>query len=432
MASAHQIVVRIPGNEMAQAVGTHEGEQRGAWAVLAILTSINLLNYIDRFIFPAVAESIKHSSLHPSDTAIGFGMTAFLLVYLIAAPFFGAVGGRPQRTRWVAAGIVFWSVATALGGIVRTMPELIGARSLVGIGEAAYSAIAPAILADYFPEKIRGRAFAIFFAAAPVGAALGYGIGGFVDARWGWREAFFVAGAPGLLLAWLVLRMRAPVRSAMPLGKPAGALRMYGHLLRQPQYRLTVLGYTAYTFAVGGIGAWMPVFVQRAHGLSSTVANNQIGVMLAISGLVGAIGGGWIGDRLSRRYDEAYLWLSAVTTVLAAPLAWIALTTPDTTMYLVTLFAAELLIFTCTAPINTKLIAMVPPGMRAAAMALCIFTIHLLGDVPSPTLIGWISDRSSIQQGVLVIPAAVVVSGAIWMLAALRGGRLPTTEAVEA
>ena len=108
------------------------------------------------------------------------------------------------------------------------------------------------------------------------------------------------------------------------------------------------------------------------------------------------------------------------------------MTTPDTTVYLVTLFAAELLIFTCTAPINSKLIAMVPPGMRAAAMALCIFTIHLLGDVPSPTLIGWISDRSSIQQGVLVIPAAVVVSGAIWMLAALRGGRLPTTEAVEA
>jgi MFS transporter, Spinster family, sphingosine-1-phosphate transporter len=417
---------------MTEAVGTHEGEQRGAWAVLAILTSINLLNYVDRFIFPAVAESIKHSTLQPSDTAIGVGNTAFLLVYLIAAPLFGAVGGRPERTRWVAGGIVFWSVATALGGLARTMPELIAARSLVGIGEAAYSAIAPAILADYFAEKTRGRAFAIFFAAAPVGAALGYGIGGFVDAHWGWRDAFFVAGIPGVLLAWLVLRMRAPVRTATPVGVPPGAVKMYSHLLGQPQYRLTVLGYTAYTFAVGGIGAWMPVFVQRTHGLSSKVANNQIGVMLAISGLIGAIGGGWIADRLRRRFDEAYLWLSAVTTLLAAPLAWIALTTPDTTVYLVTLFAAELFIFTCTAPINSKLIAMVPAEMRAAAMALCIFTIHLLGDVPSPTLIGWISDRSSIQQGVLVIPAAVVVSGAIWMLAAWRGGQLPTIEAVEA
>ena len=105
--------------------------------------------------------------------------------------------------------------------------------------------------------------------------------------------------APGVLLAWLVLRMRAPVRSAMP--RVAGRRErcgMYAHLLREPQYRLTVLGYTAYTFAVGGIGAWMPVFVQRAHGLSSKVANNQIGVMLAVSGLVGAIGGGWIADRL--------------------------------------------------------------------------------------------------------------------------------------
>jgi Sugar phosphate permease len=417
---------------MSDADGMHEGDRRDAWGVLAILTSINLLNYIDRFVFPAVSESIKHSSLHPSDTAIGLGSTAFLAVYLVTAPFFGAVGDRPQRTRWVAAGILLWSSATALGGLARTMPELIGARSLVGIGEAAYSAIAPAILADYFSEKTRGRAFAIFFAATPVGAALGYGIGGFVDAHWGWREAFFVAGAPGLVLAWLMLRMRAPSRIGIAVNQPPRALRVYRLLAENPQYRLTVLGYAAYTFAVGGIAAWMPVFVQRAHGVSSAVANNQLAVMLVVTGLVGALGGGWIGDRMLRRNREAYLWLSGVTTLLAAPLAWIALTTADTTVYLVTLFAAELLIFTCTAPINSKLIALAPPGMRAAAMALCICTIHVLGDVPSPTLIGWISDRSSIQQGVLVIPAAVVVSGAIWMLAALRGGRFSTTEAVEA
>src|SRR5256885_3693111 len=111
VAATRQIVVRIPGNQMSQAVGTHENEQRGAWGVLAILTSINLLNYIDRFVFPAVSESIKHSALHPTDTAIGLGSTAFLAVYLVTAPFFGAVGDRPQRTRWVAAGILLWSAA---------------------------------------------------------------------------------------------------------------------------------------------------------------------------------------------------------------------------------------------------------------------------------------------------------------------------------
>ena len=118
---------------------------------------------------------------------------------------------------------------------------------------------------------------------------------------------------------------------------------------------------------------------------------------------------------------EAYLWLSGITTLLAAPLAWIAFTTPNITVYLVTLFAAELLIFTCTSPINSKIIDIVPTGMRAAAMALCIFCIHLLGDVPSPPLIGVISDRSSIREGVLVIPVAVIVSGAIWVYAAWRG-----------
>jgi MFS transporter, Spinster family, sphingosine-1-phosphate transporter len=432
VAATRQIVVRIPGTVMAQAIDSHEGEQRGAWGVLAILTSINLLNYIDRFVFPAVSESIKHSPLAPTDTQIGLGSTAFLAVYLIAAPFFGAVGDRPNRMRWVAGGIFLWSAATALGGLARTMPELIGARSLVGIGEAAYSAIGPAILADYFSEKSRGRAFAIFFAAAPVGAALGYGIGGFVDAHWGWREAFFVTGAPGLVVGWFLLGLRAPAKTAMAPSSSGSALRSYTYLLRDAQYRLTVLGYAAYTFAVGGIAAWMPVFVQRAHGLSSAVANSQLAIMLVVTGIVGSLGGGWIGDRLLLRHREAYLWLSAATTLLAAPLAWIAFTTANIDVYLVTLFAAELLIFTCTAPINSKLIDMVPPEMRAAAMALCICTIHLLGDVPSPTLVGWISDRSTIQQGVLVIPVAVVVSGVIWMLAAWRGGRLSTAEVVEA
>ena len=417
---------------MSEANAKHEGERSGAWGVLAILTSINLLNYIDRFVFPAVSESIKRSALHPSDTAIGFAQTSFLLVYLIAAPFFGAVGDRPGRMRWVAGGILFWSAATALGGFARTMPELIAARSLVGIGEAAYSAIGPAILADYFSEKTRGRAFAIFFAAAPVGAALGYGIGGFVDFHWGWREAFFVTGAPGLVVGLFLLRLRAPTRTAMAARRAGSAMGSYRFLLRDAQYRLTVLGYAAYTFAVGGIGAWMPAFVQRAHGLSSAVATSQLAIMLVVTGIVGSLGGGWIGDRLLRRSREAYLWLSAVATLLAAPLAFIALTTANITVYLVTLFAAELLIFTCTAPINSKLIDMVPPGMRAAAMALCISTIHLLGDVPSPTLIGWISDRSSIQQGVLVIPVAVLVSGVIWMLAAWRGGRLSTAHVIEA
>ncbi|MEO6209846.1 MAG: MFS transporter, partial [Gemmatimonadaceae bacterium] len=251
---------------MAGVHDTHESEQRGAWGVLAILTSINLLNYIDRFVFPAVSESIKRSALAPSDTQIGLGSTAFLAVYLIAAPFFGAVGDRSQRMRWVAGGIFLWSAATALGGFARTMPELIGARSLVGIGEAAYSAIGPAILADYFTEKTRGRAFAIFFAAAPVGAALGYGIGGFVDFHWGWRQAFFVTGVPGMLGGWMLLRLRAPKKSAMDTamspGRSAGAMHKYRFLLRDAQYRLTVLGYAAYTFAVGGIAAWMPVFVQ--------------------------------------------------------------------------------------------------------------------------------------------------------------------------
>ena len=165
----------LSGNEMAEAVGTHDGEQRGAWGVLAILTSINLLNYIDRFIFPAVAESIKHSALHPSDTAdrprvYGIPRSSICSPRRSSARSAIARSARDGWRRGSCSGA--WPRRSADS---RARCRSSSARaSLVGIGEAAYSAISPAILADYFPERTRGRVFAIFFAATPVGAALGY------------------------------------------------------------------------------------------------------------------------------------------------------------------------------------------------------------------------------------------------------------------
>jgi sugar phosphate permease len=198
-------------------------------------------------------------------------------------------------------------------------------------------------------------------------------------------------------------------------------------LARNVPYLLTVLGYAAYTFAVGGIGAWMPVFLQRAHGLSSEAANTQLGGVLVLTGLVGSIAGGWVADRLLKRTRNAYLWLSGIATLAAAPFAWIAFTASSGAVYLASLTIAELLIFASTGPINSAVVSVVAPTMRAAAMAMCILIIHVLGDVPSPALIGAISDRHSLQRAVLIIPVAVVIGGMIWSFAAWRGGHAPSS-----
>lgn len=415
---------------------------RAAWAALWVLTLINLFNYTDRYVVPAVQESIKRSPLHPSDTQIGLLTSAFFAVYLVTAPLFGAYGSRPWRLRLVAAGVAVWSVATAAAGLAQSYGSLLAARASVGIGEAAYSAIAPAVLADYFPERLRGRVYGIFYAAIPVGSALGFLSGGYVDHLAGWRAAFFVVGLPGLVAALLTLTLRNPAPGAHDAVTSAatpptdantthGGFRAYLPLLHNRPYILTVLGYAAYTFGFGGIATWMPTFLIRVRGLSEVGATARLGGIVVITGFVGTFIGGWIGDALERRLRHGYLWLSAISMLAAAPIVYLALTAPAPSVFWPAIGCADLLLFLSTSPINAVIVGAVPPASRAAAMAASILVIHLLGDVPSPAAIGWVSDRTSLTRAVLIIPIAVAISGAVWSWAAARRDR-PTVRALPA
>jgi MFS transporter, Spinster family, sphingosine-1-phosphate transporter len=401
---------------------------------LAVLTLINLFNYLDRWIVAALAESMKHSELQLSDTQLGSLMTGFIIVYMIAAPLFGSLGDVRSRTRLLGMGVAIWSVATALAGLAQSYASLFAARAAVGVGEAAYGTVSPALLADYFPRERRGRVFAVFFAAIPVGSALGYVVGGLVDHYFGWRQAFFVAGVPGLLLAVLALRLYDPPRGAQDPGSASGARAhdvslgkatraAYAALVRNRPYVLTVLGYAAYTFAIGALAFWTPAFLERTRGIPQARATIQFGAIVVVTGFLGTYAGGWIGDRWLRVSRQAYLWVSGVVTLVAAPLTLVALAAPQPAVYWAAIVAAELCLFASTGPINSAIVNVVSPHMRATAVALSIFTIHCLGDVPSPSLVGVLSDARSLGEAVLIIPLAVLLSGIVWTYAAWRGGR---------
>jgi MFS family permease len=406
---------------------------------LAVLTLINLFNYLDRYVLAALGESLARSPLQVTDTRFGILASGFILVYMLSAPLFGALGDTRSRTRLIAFGVFLWSLATALGGLAWSFASLFVARALVGIGEAAYGTIAPSLLADYYPRSHRGRAFSVFYAAIPIGSALGYVVGGQVDVHFGWRRAFFVAGGPGLLLAALALGLHDPPRGThdprAPLGVVARSARaagqaVYAALARNRPYVLTILGYAAYTFALGGMAAFLPKFLIRVRALPEGPATLWSGLVLAATGFVGTAGGGWIGDRLLRRTRQAYLWLSGVATLAAAPLALVALVSPTPALYWAAIVGAEILLFASTGPINSAIVNLVAPEMRATAVAVSIFTIHALGDVPSPTILGALSDATSLARAVLIIPVAVLLSGAIWSYAAWRGERTTLAEAL--
>jgi MFS family permease len=399
-------------------------ESRAATTALVVLTLINLFNYVDRFVIAALVESLKKSELALSDTQLGALSTGFILVYMATSPLFGTLGDRKKRPPLVALGVGIWSLATAAGGLARSFVQLFAARSMVGIGEAAYGTIAPAILADHYPLERRGRIFSIFFAAIPIGSAAGYVLGGLMDQRFGWRAAFFIAGAPGLLLALLCLGLSDPVRGrhdAPEAPSNLHGLGTYAHLLHNRQYLLTVLGYAAYTFALGGLAFWTPTFLSRIRGMPRHEATVTFGAIVVVTGFAGTFAGGWAGDFLLRWTRQSYLWLSGITALAAAPVAWVAFNNPNRTVYLAAMAVAEVLIFASTGPVNSAIVNLVAPSERASAVALSIFAIHLLGDVPSPPLIGAISDARSLSTAFLIIPVAILVAGLIWCYAAVKG-----------
>lgn len=407
---------------------------RAAWWGLGILTFINLFNYLDRYVLSALVESLrKDPIMQLTDTQAGWLMPGFVLVYMMASPVFGTLGDRQSRPRLIALGVAIWSIATVCGGLVGSFIGLFVARAAVGVGEAAYGTIAPAMLADYFPKTQRGRVFAIFFCAIPVGSALGYVLGGLIDQAYGWRAAFFVAGAPGILLALAVMWLKDPVRGGQDEGdEPAPekpGLKTYLDLLKNRAYVWSVVGYGAYTFALGGLAFWAPAFLERVRGLPKEDATVTFGGIVVVTGFVGTAIGGWLGDRLLTVTRQSYLWVSGVATLLAAPATWFALTSPDKPVYMTALVIAQVLLFVSTGPINSAIVNLVSAHRRASAIALSILIMHLLGDVPSPPLIGWLSDRDGLGSAVLVVPFAVAVSGLVWCHAARVAARLAPPEA---
>jgi len=379
--------------------------------VLVLLTVLNLLNYIDRSILNAVQPLIQ-GEFHVSDAQIGRLTTVFLIFYTLAAPFMGPLADRYSRKVIIAVGAFAWSGVTLLTAFVHSYQSLLIRHTLVGVGEASFVTISPTIIADLFPESMRGRVLGIFYLAIPVGFALGYPIGGYFGTHYGWRTPFYLAAGPGFLLALLVLFIREPERGAFDSLPETDERRSVLGLVRNPAFLAATLGMAMMTFAQGGILVWMPTFLSRMRGYSLLQANNLFGVIIAIDGTVASILGGWLGDRLLRRTKGAYYLVSSVSMGLGIPVMAIALFTRGPAMVPGIAIAGFLLLLN-TAPLNAAVINSVGGHIRATAIAANIFVIHFLGDALSPWLIGKISDRSSLESGFVSTVVATALSAAI-------------------
>jgi MFS family permease len=378
---------------------------------LVLLTALNLLNYIDRSVLFAV-QPLVQKEFHLTNTQVGYLTSAFLLFYMIAAPFTGPLADRYSRKLVIVLGAVFWSGLTLLTAVTHTYLALLIRHTLVGIGEATFVTIAPTFVADLYPEHKRGRILGVFYLAIPVGTAAGYLLGGKLGATYGWRFPFYVAAVPGFLLALAILFIPEPERGQFDSLEQTPERSSLGGLATNPAFWTATLGMAMMTFALGGLQVWMPTFLSQARGYSLQSANLLFGGIIVVDGTLASLAGGWLGDYLLRRNQGAYYSVSAVSMALGVPLMIVALFARGPAMLPAIALAAFLLLFN-TSPLNAAVMNSVGAPIRATAIAVNIFVIHLLGDVPSPTLMGYIADRRSLQLSFVAPVIAMAFSSAI-------------------
>jgi multidrug resistance protein len=382
-----------------------------------LLLALNLLNYIDRYILPGEVSLIQRE-FHSTDQQMGALTTALFITYMLVAPLTGWLGDRFSRKPLIIAGAVLWSVATLATAWVHDYTTLYIRHALVGVGEATFGIFAPAVLADFYPERERNRILSIFYIAIPVGAALGYLAGGQMGPLWGWRAPFLICAIPGLIVAALYWFIgREPVRGASDHLKSTPARGTFRGLLTNPAFLTGTFGLATLTFAMGGISAWVPEFLRRSEGFSVGHASQLVGASTVLDGIAGTLVGGMIAQRWLRSNHRALYLLSFWSVALTLPFGLLLFFGPAK-WAVPSLFAAEFFLFLNTGPLNTAIVNSVGAEVRATAVGLNLFIIHCFGDTFSPQIIGAISDRTNLSIGLgstlifLVISCVILLAGA--------------------
>lgn len=389
----------------------------GATTALVLLTAMNFVNYLDRYILPAVQEQVK-VEFGLTDSQIGSLTLWFMVAYVFSSPLTGWLGDHFPRKPMIVAAAFGIAVMNYLTASVHGYMSLNIRHAALGLGEACFGIFAPTLLADFYAEDQRNRVMTIFNMALPVGAACSYEGGAWIAEHYGWRMSFMSSAVPGAVIALLILIfMREPERSLGTSGKTKTDAASVLALLRNKAYLSSIFGYAAVTFSLGGISWWMPSFLHREAGYSVEAAGGVMGPIIVVAGLAGTAVGGWLAQRWSRTTARALYLVPALSAVLTVPPAVLCFFGPKPVV-VPALALAVFLIFLGTGPVNAATLNAAPAGLRATAMAGQLFVIHVVGDMPSSKIIGVISDHSNLRIGLAATLISMVVAAVVFFVGA--------------
>jgi MFS family permease len=392
---------------------------RSPGIILGSLTTLNALNYLDRYVSAATLPLIL-ADLAISDAQGGLLQSLFIVSYSLACGPAGWLGDYSNRLRLVATGVFVWSVATVASGLAPTYGWLLLARAVIGVGEAGYAVVTPSLLSDCYPAERRARMLGVFYAAIPIGSALGYIVGGLIGEAHGWRAAFFVAGAPGAALAFLLLFLTEPARGAQDsthgAATPLGLVSSLRALTSHRSYNVNTAAQIIYTFSMGGLATWMPTYFVRERGITLGSAATTFGLLLVVAGFAGTLLGGNISASVARRHPGADFIVSGWSLVASIVFTLVAILAPQPAVFWPAMFVTLLLVFVNIGPLNAAMANVLPAELRARGFAVTTLLMHLLGDAASPWLIGAASDQVGLRTPVLVTGCLLAVAGAVLLV----------------
>jgi MFS transporter, Spinster family, sphingosine-1-phosphate transporter len=355
---------------------------------LAVICFANFLNYLDRQVVSALESEIR-PAFELSKEEFGLLWSAFTVGYMVFAPLVGHAAVRGRRTLIFAVCVLVWSLATIGSGLADSKLQLYASRFLIGVGEAGCLVIGPTLVVDLFSARVRGRALSIFYLGLPLGGTAGYLVGGVVTEHFGgWRNAFLVAGAPGLLVALLILFLPEPRRAPAPTGTQETGLAPYLALLRNRTLMLIILAQAFAVMILVPLLHFGIAFFESERGMTKLQATSYLGVIGLVAGVLGSVLAGILGDRLARRTRGAYALLAGCAYALALPALLVGFTAREPAVILVSLTIGATCLFLCMPAVNTQIANVVRPDQRAMAYALAVFILHFLGDMAAPPAFG--------------------------------------------
>ncbi|MEC7413946.1 MAG: MFS transporter [Pseudomonadota bacterium] len=365
---------------------------------VGLLTVVYTFNFIDRQLLSILQESIK-ADLLLSDQQLGLltGI-AFAMFYVTAGIPIARWADRGNRRNIVALAIGVWSFMTAISGLVQNYVQLLLARMGVGVGEAGGSPPAHSIISDIFPPERRASALAFYSMGVNIGILFGFLAGGWLNEIFDWRTAFFVVGAPGLIIALIVrYTLREPIRGLSEQRQVETQTVPFSNVLNllmsRPAFKHMAFGAALNAFAGYSTSSWTASFMIRSHGMSTGELGTWLAMIMGFGGAVGVFAGGVIAERLARKDVRWYVWLPALTGLICVPFmvanymvagAYTALIVSIIPGILFNVYLGNTLAMTH---------GLVGLRMRALASAILFFILNLIGLGLGPWVIGLLSDQ---------------------------------------